>query len=89
MGIGDWEKLAPLISVEDDSEKPLIDESELAEAYGAMRDIAASFDYDSMQFVIKSLEEYKLPPDESKRFLEIKTAAAKPDWEKVQELLAG
>ena len=61
----------------------------LAEAYETMREVAQSFDYDSMQFVIQSLEEYKLPPDESKRFSEIKTAAAKPDWEKVHELLAG
>ena len=84
------DKLAPLIKVdEDDENKPPIDDDALAEAYETMREVAQSFDYDSMQFVIQSLEEYRLPPDESKRFSEIKTAAAKPDWEKVHELLAG
>ncbi|MBQ9487152.1 MAG: response regulator, partial [Selenomonadaceae bacterium] len=84
------DKLSPLLKTEeDDDNKPPIDDDALAEAYETMKEVAQTFDYDSMQFVIQSLEEYKLPPDEAKRFSEIKNAASKPDWEKVQELLAG
>ncbi len=84
------DKLAPLIKVEEeDEDKPPIDDDALAEAYETMKEVAQTFDYDSMQFVIQSLEEYKLPPEEAKRFSEIKTAASKPDWEKVQSLLVG
>ncbi|MBR5913185.1 MAG: response regulator [Selenomonadaceae bacterium] len=83
------EKLSPLIKVEgEDDSKPLIDEDELAEAYETMKEVAQTFDYDSMQFVIQSLEEYKLPPDDAKKFAELKIAASKPDWEKILELLA-
>ena len=83
-------KLAPLYKVEeDDSNKPLIGDDELAEAYETMREVAASFDYDSMMFVIQSLDDYRLPKEEIERYQKIKSAAMKPDWEKVRELLAG
>ena len=81
-------KLQPLIQTEsDDIDKPLIDENELMEAYEAMREIAASFDYDSLQFVMQSLDEYKLPDEEAKRYKQIKEAAAKLDWESINKLL--
>ena len=83
------EKLSPLIKIEEKNEnKPLIDENSLLEAYETMKEVAQTFDYDSLQFVIQSLEEYKLPPEDEKKFAEIKIAASKPDWEKIMELLA-
>ena len=83
------EKLSPLIKIDEKNEnKPPIDENSLAEAYETMKEVAQTFDYDSMQFVIQSLEEYKLPPDDEKNFEEIKIAASKPDWEKILKLLA-
>ena len=82
-------KLAPLIKVEeDDADKPPIEKDALAEAYETMKEVAQTFDYDSMQFVIQSLEEYRLPPDDAKKFAEIKNAASKPDWETVLKILA-
>ena len=83
-------KLQPLIKFDTDNEnddKPLIDEAELAEAFGAMKDIAASFDYDSLMFVFQSLDEYRLPNEEAKRYRKIKEAASNLDWEKVNNLL--
>ena len=72
---------------EDNSDKPLIDEGELAEAFEAMKEIAASFDYDSLIFVFQSLDEYRLPDEEAERYKQIKEAAAKLDWEKINELI--
>ena len=81
-------KLAPLCNIEeDDSNKPLIDEAELAEAYETMKEVAASFDYDSMMFVLQSLDDYRLPENETDRYKQIKAAAAKLDWEKINALL--
>ncbi len=81
-------KLKPLIKTEDDdSDKPLIDKLELDEAFGAMKDIAASFDYDSLLFVFKSLDEYRLPDKSAEYYKQIKEAAEKLDWEQVKELL--
>ena len=82
------DKLAPLLKVEeDDSDKPLIDDNQLAEAYEALKEISASFDYDTAMYVIQSLEEYKLPDSEKEKFTAIKNAAMKPDWETLQKLL--
>ena len=81
-------KLAPLCKVEEDnSNKPLIDESELAEAFETMKEVAASFDYDSLTFVMQSLDDYRLPDNEAERYKQIKEAAAKLDWEKINKLL--
>ena len=83
------EKLSPLIEVEeDDSDKPLIDEGQLAEAYEALKEMSASFDYDSVQFVLQSLADYRLPDSEKEKFSQIKNAASKPDWETLSKLTA-
>ncbi len=81
-------KLAPLLTVEDTGEdKPLIGEAELSEAMEAMGDMAATFDYDSLRFLLESLDEYRLPEKEAALYKEIKEAAAKPDWDRVNELV--
>ena len=78
------EKLAPLIEVEEENfDKPLISEEELNEAYETLKEISASFDYDSLEFVLQSLENYKLPEKEVERYKKIKNAASKLDWESI------
>ena len=82
------EKFKPFIKVEENnSDKPLISETELAEAYESMKEISASFDYDSLMFIFQSLDEYQLPENEIEHYRQIKDAAAKLDWEKINELL--
>ena len=82
------EKLEPLLpKEEEDSEKPPIDPDELAEAFEAIGELAASFDYDSLLFIFESLDGYRLPEKEAGLYREIKAAAAVPDWDKVKELL--
>ena len=84
------EKFSPLIEVEEEnnSDKPLIEEDALAEAYEAMKDAAATFDIDTIEFVLQSLEEYSLPESELERYKKIKDAANKLDWGTIQELVA-
>lgn len=82
------EKLTPLLETEEDtSDKPPIDEDSLAEAYEALKDAAANFDIDSAEFVLQSLEDYSLPPNQLERYKNIKAAVAKLDWEKLNALL--
>ena len=82
------DKLSPLLKAEeDDSHKPLISDDELAEAYEALKEISASFDFDSAMFVIASLEAYRLPDNEKEKFSQIKSAVSKPDWEILKNLL--
>ena len=82
-------KLAPLCKPKETAreDKPLIDGVTLAEAYETLREIAASFDFDSMIFVLQSLEDYRLPEQDSQRCQALREAVRKPDWDKVNELL--
>ncbi len=84
------EVLSPLLTKEKegDEDKPLIDEAALTDAYETMRDMAKSFDYDSMMFVFDSLAEYRFNDTDRKKLAAVKEAAAKPDWDKVRELLS-
>ncbi len=83
------DKLSPLLEVEEETDKPLIDADGLAEAYEALQEAAANFDFDTANFVLESLAEYKIPADAQEKFSKIKAAASKPDWEELGSLLAG
>ncbi|MBQ7479355.1 MAG: response regulator [Selenomonadaceae bacterium] len=83
------EKLAPLLSAGEGAEdKPLIDDAAIKEAYEAIGEMAASFDYDSVQYVLENLAGYRFPAEESVRYQAIRQAARIPDWEKLTSLLA-
>ncbi len=83
-----FEKLSPLIETEEtNSNKPLIDEDSLAEAIEAMKDAAANFDIDSLEFILESLEDYQLPENEFERYKKIKSAVEKLDWESITSIL--
>ena len=84
------EKLSMLIEVkaeENNSDKPLIEEENLAEAFDAMNDAAVNFDIDTIEFVLQSLEEYQLPQAEFERCKKLKNAVAKLDWDLIKEIL--
>ena len=82
-------KLESLIHTDDanDEDKPLITDYDLAEAFDAMKDAAATFDYDTLMFVFESLDEYRLPEKEAERYKKIKNAAADLNWEEIKKLL--
>ena len=71
----------------DDASKPLIEDAQLAEAYEALKEIAASFDFDNAQFVLQELENYRLPENEIEKYKKIKSAVENLDWEQVNNLL--
>ena len=72
---------------EEDNNKPLIDKVQLKEAMDAMRDMAAAFDYDSIMYIFDSLAEYRFEDGDKEKIAALKAAAAKPDWDKLKELL--
>ena len=82
------DKLKPFIYVEKNgTDKPLINEADLVEAFDAMRDATATFDYDSLMFLLHSLDDYRLPDDAEERCKQIKEAASKLNWELIKEIV--
>ena len=70
-----------------DEDLPEIDEASLAEAYEAIKELAASFDYDSIQLVLGELAGSRVPKEKAERHARIVDAAKKPDWDALKAIL--
>ena len=79
--------LSPLASGGNDDDLPEMPAQQLEEAYAAIRELAEVFDYDSVLFIMDSLEGYSAPEAEKERFAELKKAVAKPDWDMIKKVL--
>ena len=80
--------LAPMLPEEVcEGEKPPISPEELAEAWQCLGEVVASFDFDSLSYMVAEISSYRLPPGEADRLKAIKEAARLPDWEKLKEIL--
>lgn len=81
--------LSMLLPAEDAAqEKAPISSAELAEAWQALAEIVASFDFDSLDYMLGELSGYQLPEADAEKLAQIKKAAAVPDWAALQSLLA-
>ena len=80
--------LSPIIPEADTEEKSPISPEELAEAWEAMGEIAVSFDYDSLMYMLGELSGYQLPAADAEKLAQIKKAAAVPDWAALQKILS-
>ncbi len=74
---------------EDDSDKPLIDSSQLADGYAALREAAEAFDFDTADAIIEMLNEYSLPEDEKEVYDMIRDKVRMVDRDGVLGLLDG
>ena len=82
------EALAPMQEpAQSDADLPEIDDASLAEAYEAIKELAASFDYDSIQLVLAELANNRVPEDKAERHARIVEAAKKPDWDALKGIL--
>ena len=79
--------LAPLLPKEEVSGSRPISEDELEEAWQAMCEVVASFDYDSLVYMLEELSSYRLPVADAQKLRAVKEAARLPDWEKLTEIL--
>ena len=67
--------------------KELLTPEELSEVYEALKEVAATFDYDSAQFVLEDIAGKEAPESERDHFHAVCQAAKKPDWMALQNLL--
>ncbi|WP_294158634.1 hypothetical protein [uncultured Selenomonas sp.] len=52
-----------------------------------LKEVAATFDYDSVQFVLEDIASREPPADEREHFDAVVRAAKKPDWLLLKKLL--
>ena len=82
------EALAPLKEPKrNDENLPEIDMASLHEAYAAIREMASSFDYKSIQFVLDDLAKSRVPEEAAERHARLVAAAKKLDWDGLKKIL--
>ena len=74
---------------DEDSGLPEVDADTLADAYQALSDVIAMMDYDSVEMILASMEEYHLPKEDAGRFQKLGTLLRQFDWEGMEQLLPG
>ena len=72
-----------------DDTRPLITAEELREAFRALSEFCASFDFDSVVHIAESLEKYRIPEDEATRVDAIIKAVDNFDYELIPGIIDG
>ncbi len=80
-------KLKKLNKETEVEKKEEISQDQLQDAYQSLVELAEVMDYDSAMFIVKSMEDLRLPPEEKDRIRNLKTAVSNLEWDKVKELL--
>ncbi len=83
-------ELEPLNEIEHgeaEDDRPLISEQDMKEAYAALAEFCASFDYDSVVNLVESLEGYRFPEEEAARFGAVKKAVDNFDYDLIPGML--
>lgn len=86
------EELEPLSNIksnEDSDTRPLITEEDMKEAYTAILEFCASYDFDSVVNVVASLDEYRFPEEEATRFEAVKKAVDNFDYDMIPGIISG
>ncbi len=71
----------------DKSDLPLIDNDYLSEALSSIKELAASFDYDSVNYIMDTLGGYSFPEEKSGMMEKLKTAVMHADWDAINAAL--
>ncbi len=72
---------------EEDENLPQMDQDQFKEAENAMKEVAGSFDYDSISYIMETINNYRVPIAERKRIRELRKAITGADWEKIRKIL--
>ena len=83
------EQLGRLFGKEDaeSAELPPLPEEEYAEALASLRDLAAAYDYGSVQIVMDMLSGYRIPKDCQNSYERLCSAVDRCDWDEINKAL--
>lgn len=65
-----------------------ITESELKEAYSALRDCIGQMDFDAVEMILKDMRTYRLPVGDEDTVNELEKALKMVDWDRMEEVIA-
>lgn len=73
---------------DESSDKEMIPEEELKEAWMALSDMIPQMDYDAVEMILEQLNEYALPPEDEEKIEAISNMLKVFDWDGMEELIA-
>ena len=79
--------LAPIFAAPADGaadERPEADAATIADAYHSIGEFADQMDYDLVEMVLKSMDEYRLGEEDRERFKRIRSALSAIDWDTIR-----
>lgn len=71
---------------EDDSKKE-ISKAQLLDAYNSILEVSNILDYDTLQFILSSVKEYKLPPRDAEAIADISDLSYKLKWDEIIDVV--
>ena len=66
------------------ADKPPLTDGEFQEALSSIRELAESYDYDSIQFVLESLNGFAIPKELEPKLKEVWQAVKAADWDRIR-----
>ncbi|WP_051205696.1 response regulator [Butyrivibrio sp. FC2001] len=84
-----WERIlsVPESEEEEDDNLTLMDEKGISDAKNTLRELVQSFDYDSINYVMETINGYKVPAEHREFFKLMKKAISDADWDRMRNLL--
>ncbi|MCR5627351.1 MAG: response regulator [Lachnospiraceae bacterium] len=71
----------------DNEDKPLMDENTLNEAILGIKELAASFDYDSVKYIMDEIDAHSVTEEKREALKELSAAVNRADWDKIKQIL--
>ena len=81
------DELEDMFEEKEDENLPPIDPAQLKEAYLCIKEFAASYDIDSIESVLDTLNGYHIPDEEKERMSQLKDAVMGLDWMEIEKCI--
>ena len=81
------DKLNKLSHETDDSDKEELDQSNLKDAYDALKEAIPNMDYDAVEMVLEKIKEFKLPEEDTGTFKKLEEYFKNMDWDGMESLI--
>lgn len=83
-----WERMGSIPETDDEeTELPLMEEKAVEDAKNALRELAQSFDFDSINYIMETIKGFRVPDEHREFFKNMRAAIHSADWDGIKKLL--
>ena len=71
----------------EDESLPVMDEEKFKEAVDALKEVAATFDFDSVSYIMETINGFRVPTEHKEFIANLKKAVSAANWDEINRLL--